>query len=427
MSTPESTNSDTSTVITSAKANSRKGPWIDGVNAHYVTIIGKDYLIPDGLDGAIDNPDHRQLAEFIELDHKGRELVTKAYKAKQKENSLESRQDQEEAVEESAEPPKEDGPKIDVQRDEVDEWINVRTEKYKEVHKLDASQENPANKHYINFKQDYVVLIRKKPFFAATAQQRYVDATETMVTPITQSDTGTETVTTPVTFDNYYWKYDLEPAWEYHHDSDTSMGSSAITDKADVDSGTSSQTLTFDCYYWTHKLNPEYPVQEEYTYKQPTMVKMTDTSETYTLYTCSVSVPKMIDSKTGNNLGTDIIVECSTDSTSAHSSVYIYSSEEERNKDVKKYKKQATDAQEFWKKKIKDFVKKEIKTYNLTMVKKDNKDQYIRWNDWEKDLLDKIKKSASQVPVITLLGPRQAGKTTLVKELFPNYTSVLKK
>ena len=43
---------------------------------------------------------------------------------------------------------------------------------------------------------------------------------------------------------------------------------------------------------------------------------------------------------------------------------------------------------------------------------------------FKRTLSDKIKKSASQVPVITLLGPRQAGKTTLVKELFPNYTYV---
>ena len=37
---------------------------------------------------------------------------------------------------------------------------------------------------------------------------------------------------------------------------------------------------------------------------------------------------------------------------------------------------------------------------------------------------DTILKSTGQVPVVTLLGPRQAGKTTLVKELFPEYTYV---
>ena len=37
---------------------------------------------------------------------------------------------------------------------------------------------------------------------------------------------------------------------------------------------------------------------------------------------------------------------------------------------------------------------------------------------------NKIEKSISQVPVVTILGPRQAGKTTLVRELFPEYTYV---
>ena len=37
---------------------------------------------------------------------------------------------------------------------------------------------------------------------------------------------------------------------------------------------------------------------------------------------------------------------------------------------------------------------------------------------------EEIINSASKVPVVTLIGPRQAGKTTLVKELFPNYTYV---
>lgn len=35
-----------------------------------------------------------------------------------------------------------------------------------------------------------------------------------------------------------------------------------------------------------------------------------------------------------------------------------------------------------------------------------------------------IKKSVSQVPVVTILGPRQAGKTTLVRKIFPDYTYV---
>ena len=42
----------------------------------------------------------------------------------------------------------------------------------------------------------------------------------------------------------------------------------------------------------------------------------------------------------------------------------------------------------------------------------------------ERIIADKIEKSVSQVPVVTVLGPRPAGKTTLVRELFPNYTYV---
>ena len=56
------------------------------------------------------------------------------------------------------------------------EWIKTNRSKYKNVTKLDASQDRASEKKYINFKQDYVVLIRKKPFYAATAQQRYATA-----------------------------------------------------------------------------------------------------------------------------------------------------------------------------------------------------------------------------------------------------------
>ena len=42
----------------------------------------------------------------------------------------------------------------------------------------------------------------------------------------------------------------------------------------------------------------------------------------------------------------------------------------------------------------------------------------------ERAISEKIKKSTVQVPVVTVLGPRQAGKTTLVKALFPEYTYV---
>jgi nucleoid-associated protein YgaU len=42
--------------------------------------------------------------------------------------------------------------------------------KFQDVHKLDATQNNPENKKTINFKQDYVVFIRKKLYYAATSQ-----------------------------------------------------------------------------------------------------------------------------------------------------------------------------------------------------------------------------------------------------------------
>ena len=42
----------------------------------------------------------------------------------------------------------------------------------------------------------------------------------------------------------------------------------------------------------------------------------------------------------------------------------------------------------------------------------------------ERTISEKIRASAMQVPVVTVLGPRQAGKTTLVRDLFPEYTYV---
>ena len=42
----------------------------------------------------------------------------------------------------------------------------------------------------------------------------------------------------------------------------------------------------------------------------------------------------------------------------------------------------------------------------------------------ERSISATIRESAAQVPVVTLLGPRQAGKTALVRELFPEYTYV---
>ena len=39
-------------------------------------------------------------------------------------------------------------------------------------------------------------------------------------------------------------------------------------------------------------------------------------------------------------------------------------------------------------------------------------------------LATKIKAMAEKMPIVAVLGPRQSGKTTLVKELFPNYPYV---
>lgn len=69
------------------------------------------------------------------------------------------------------------------------QWLKTRKKKYKNVHKLDASQDDPAKRKYINFKQDYVVVIRKKPFYAATAQQRY--SSKKTTTTYTNAQTGT--------------------------------------------------------------------------------------------------------------------------------------------------------------------------------------------------------------------------------------------
>lgn len=42
----------------------------------------------------------------------------------------------------------------------------------------------------------------------------------------------------------------------------------------------------------------------------------------------------------------------------------------------------------------------------------------------KREISEAIMRLIKQVPVITIIGPRQSGKTTLVKELFPNYTYV---
>ena len=56
-----------------------------------------------------------------------------------------------------------------------------KPEKYDNVHKLDATQNRPNSMHYVNFKQDYIVIIRKKPFYASTSQQRQVEIKEESV------------------------------------------------------------------------------------------------------------------------------------------------------------------------------------------------------------------------------------------------------
>ena len=64
------------------------------------------------------------------------------------------------------------GNKVGTSNTTTEKWMKSRRKKYLDTHTLKASQDDPANRKYINFKQDYVVLIRKKPFYAATAQQR---------------------------------------------------------------------------------------------------------------------------------------------------------------------------------------------------------------------------------------------------------------
>ncbi|MBW1903616.1 MAG: AAA family ATPase [Deltaproteobacteria bacterium] len=40
----------------------------------------------------------------------------------------------------------------------------------------------------------------------------------------------------------------------------------------------------------------------------------------------------------------------------------------------------------------------------------------------KRNLSSKLKKLAGQYPVVTVTGPRQSGKTTLVKSVFPKWT-----
>jgi predicted AAA+ superfamily ATPase len=42
----------------------------------------------------------------------------------------------------------------------------------------------------------------------------------------------------------------------------------------------------------------------------------------------------------------------------------------------------------------------------------------------QRHIADKVLQLATQFPVISVTGPRQSGKTTLVKQLFPDYAYV---
>jgi len=39
---------------------------------------------------------------------------------------------------------------------------------------------------------------------------------------------------------------------------------------------------------------------------------------------------------------------------------------------------------------------------------------------YTRKMADELQKAATEYPVVTLIGPRQSGKTTLVKQLFPH-------
>ena len=83
-----------------------------------------------------------------------------------------------------------------IPKDVSDEHLVSKSKKYDKPHVLKASQDDPAKRKYINFKQDYVVMIRKKPFYASTAQQRTktVEALDSTGKPI-PDENGKKTYT----------------------------------------------------------------------------------------------------------------------------------------------------------------------------------------------------------------------------------------
>ena len=75
-------------------------------------------------------------------------------------------------------------------------YIQEKYPRFKNVHELDYTQMDPAELTTTNFQQDYIVVIRKKPYYAATAQQRTEQKTVPVTTTSIDQETGVETVTT---------------------------------------------------------------------------------------------------------------------------------------------------------------------------------------------------------------------------------------
>jgi hypothetical protein len=73
------------------------------------------------------------------------------------------------------------------------EFLTDPNPKYDNVQTLNATQTDPSQLKTTNFKQDYVVIIRKKPFYAATAQQRTEEKTETTTETVDNEDGTTDT------------------------------------------------------------------------------------------------------------------------------------------------------------------------------------------------------------------------------------------